>query len=189
MTWPLGARNRAADQQQVALGVDLDDLRFSIVRRTAPMWPDMRLPGNTRPGVWRWPIEPGARCDTESPCDAWPPAKWWRLIVPAKPLPIVVPVTSTIWPALKRSDLDLGARREIRALAFGEAELHQDSPGLDLRFRVVAGERPSTGCDRLAVAEGDLDRAVAVALDGLHLGDAIRQDLDDGDRDRTRPHP
>ena len=38
---------------------------FSVVRRITPMWPDMRLPGNTRPGVWRWPIEPGARCVTE----------------------------------------------------------------------------------------------------------------------------
>ena len=29
MTWPpCGARNRAADQQQVALGVDLDDLQI-----------------------------------------------------------------------------------------------------------------------------------------------------------------
>ena len=57
--------------------------RFSIVRRTLPMWPDMRLPGNTRPGVWRWPIEPGARWNTEAPCDAGPPAKLWRFMVPA----------------------------------------------------------------------------------------------------------
>src|SRR5450432_284766 len=26
-------------------------VRFSVVRRTTPMWPAMRLPGNTRPGV------------------------------------------------------------------------------------------------------------------------------------------
>jgi len=30
---------------------------------------------HTRPGVWRWPIEPGARCDSELPCVAIPPAK------------------------------------------------------------------------------------------------------------------
>jgi hypothetical protein len=30
-----------------------------MVRLRTPMWPDMRLPLNTRPGVWRWPIEPG----------------------------------------------------------------------------------------------------------------------------------
>ena len=60
------------------------------------MWPDMRLPLNTRPGVWRWPMEPGARCDTELPWVFMPPAKLWRFMVPAKPLPTVVPVTSTI---------------------------------------------------------------------------------------------
>src|SRR5580693_5898248 len=42
-------------------------LRFSMVRLRTPMWPDMRLPLNTRPGVWRCPMEPGARCDTELP--------------------------------------------------------------------------------------------------------------------------
>src|SRR5690606_22892791 len=56
--------------------------RFIEVWLTAPMWPDIFLPGNTRPGVWRWPIEPGARCDSELPCVASPMVKWWRLIVP-----------------------------------------------------------------------------------------------------------
>src|ERR1700679_452376 len=41
--------------------------KFSMVRFLTPIWPDMRLPLNTRPGVWRWPMEPGARCDTELP--------------------------------------------------------------------------------------------------------------------------
>ncbi len=57
--------------------------RFSSVRRSPPMRPDMRLPGNTRPGVWRWPIEPGARCTTEAPWLAMPPAKPWRFMTPA----------------------------------------------------------------------------------------------------------
>src|SRR5271165_7545863 len=35
--------------------------RFSMVRLRTPIWPDMRLPLNTRPGVWRWPMDPGAR--------------------------------------------------------------------------------------------------------------------------------
>ncbi len=30
----------------------------------------MRLPGNTRPGSCAIPIEPGALCDTELPCEA-----------------------------------------------------------------------------------------------------------------------
>src|SRR5512146_3016370 len=42
-------------------------LRFSVVRRTTPMWPDILRPLNTRPGVWRWPIVPGERCDTDTP--------------------------------------------------------------------------------------------------------------------------
>src|SRR5690606_42160230 len=40
-------------------------LRFSVVRRTTPMWPAIRLPLKTRPGVWRMPIEPGARRSEE----------------------------------------------------------------------------------------------------------------------------
>ena len=34
-----------------------------------------------------------------------PPAKLWRFMVPAKPLPTVVPVTSTTWPTLNMSTL------------------------------------------------------------------------------------
>jgi hypothetical protein len=65
----LGARHRAPDQQQVAFATSTSTTRrFSVVRRSPPMRPDMRLPANTRPGVWRWPIEPGARCVTETPC-------------------------------------------------------------------------------------------------------------------------
>ena len=29
------------------------------------MWPAIFLPLNTRPGVWHWPIEPGARWEIE----------------------------------------------------------------------------------------------------------------------------
>ncbi len=153
------------------------------MRRTAPMWPDIRLPGNTRPGVWRWPIEPGARCTTEAPCEAMPPAKLWRFIVPAKPLPMVVPVTSTTWPGGEEIDLELRARRELRALAVGEAELDQRGARLDLRLAVVAGERPADPRG-LAVAYGDLHRAVTVGFRSLDLGDAVGQRLDHGDRDR-----
>ena len=44
------------------------------------------------------PIEPGALCETELPWVARFDEKWWRLIAPAKPLPIVTPVTSTFCP-------------------------------------------------------------------------------------------
>src|SRR5690606_22840871 len=70
---------------------------------TEPMWPDIFLPGNTRPGGWRWPIEPGERCDSELPWVASPMRKFQRLIVPWKPLPLVTPWTSTTWPASKMS--------------------------------------------------------------------------------------
>jgi hypothetical protein len=63
----------------------------------------MRLPGITRPGSWRMPIEPGALVETELPWVARFDEKWCRLIAPAKPLPIVTPVTSTFCPAWNRS--------------------------------------------------------------------------------------
>src|SRR6266550_4897553 len=77
--------------------------RFRIVRRTSPRWPAMRLPGNTRAGLWFWPVEPGLLCEIELPWLARLDEKWWRLISPAKPLPIVMPWTSTFWPTLKIS--------------------------------------------------------------------------------------
>src|SRR5690606_14018 len=76
-----------------------------VVWVSAPMWPDSFLPGNTRPGVCRWPIEPGLRCDSELPWVASPMRKFQRLIVPWKPLPLVMPWTSTTWPASKMSAL------------------------------------------------------------------------------------
>src|SRR5690606_8890362 len=74
-----------------------------VLWRTAPMWPAIFLPGNTRPGVWRWPSEPGARCDSELPRVASPMVKFQRLIVPWKPLPLVTPWTSAFWPTSKMS--------------------------------------------------------------------------------------
>src|SRR5690606_34336398 len=74
-----------------------------VLWRTAPMWPAIFLPGNTRPGVCRWPSEPGERGDSELPCGASPMVKFQRLIVPWKPLPLVTPWTSTIWPTSKMS--------------------------------------------------------------------------------------
>ena len=79
--------------------------------------------------------------------------------------------------------LDLGARREVRAFAVGEAELDQRLARGDLGLGVVPGQR-ARQAGGLAVAEGDLHRAITVALDGLHLGDAVRQGLDHRHRDR-----
>src|SRR5207253_929512 len=54
-----------------------------IVRFTSPRWPDMRLPGKTRPGSCAAPMEPGLLCESELPCEARLEEKWWRLIAPA----------------------------------------------------------------------------------------------------------
>jgi hypothetical protein len=75
--------------------------RFCTVRLTSPMCPAMRLPGNTLLGSWFWPVDPGLLCDTELPCVARLEEKLWRLMTPAKPLPMVVPLTSTFCPTLK----------------------------------------------------------------------------------------
>src|SRR6185295_2123787 len=75
--------------------------RFCVVRLTLPSWPDIFLPGNTRPGSCAIEIEPGTLCERLLPCEARCEPKWWRLIVPEKPLPIVVPWTSTRWPTAK----------------------------------------------------------------------------------------
>ena len=50
------------------------------------------MPLNTREGVADEPMEPRLRTLCE-PCVTGPRLKLWRLIVPAKPLPIEMPVT------------------------------------------------------------------------------------------------
>ena len=73
--------------------------RFCVVTVSSPMWPVIFLPGNTRPGSCAIEIEPGTLCERLLPCDARCDLKLWRLMVPAKPLPMEVPCTSTFWPA------------------------------------------------------------------------------------------
>src|SRR6185503_2136215 len=72
--------------------------RFWVVTRSTPKWPAIFLPLNTRPGSWRWPVEPCERWDTETPWLASRPPKFQRFITPAKPLPWVRPEMSTFWP-------------------------------------------------------------------------------------------
>jgi hypothetical protein len=105
------------------------------------MWPDIFLPGNTRPGVWRWPSEPGARCDSELPWVASPMRKFQRLMVPWKPLPLVTPWTSTIWPDFEDVGLDLAADGEVADLVGFHAQLPQATTGFDLGLGQVAGGR------------------------------------------------
>src|SRR5574343_13694 len=73
--------------------------RFWVVTVTSPRWQNIFLPGNTRPGSCAMEMEPGTLCERLLPCEARCEPKLWRLIVPAKPLPMEVPCTSTFWPA------------------------------------------------------------------------------------------
>ena len=65
------------------------------------MCPAIFLPLNTRPGSWRLPVEPCERCATETPWLARSPLNPQRFMAPAKPLPMLVPHTSTNWPITK----------------------------------------------------------------------------------------
>ena len=86
------------------------------------MRPAIFIPLNTREGVAEAPIEPGVRTLCE-PCETGPRWKLWRLIVPAKPLPIPIPETLTLSPGSKRLDGDrladgeLGRAAELDELA------------------------------------------------------------------------
>ena len=66
------------------------------------MRPAIRMPLKTREGVADAPIEPGLRTLCE-PCETGPRLKLWRLIVPAKPLPIPIPETLIASPGSKAS--------------------------------------------------------------------------------------
>ena len=65
------------------------------------MWPAIFLPLNTLPGSWRLPVEPCERCESDTPWLARRPLKPQRFMAPAKPLPMLVPHTSTYWPTTK----------------------------------------------------------------------------------------
>src|SRR5690606_39550362 len=70
-------------------------LRFCTVTRPLPMRPAMRCPLKTRLGVAEAAIEPGLRWLRCAPCEAATPAKLWRFMPPAQPLPLLVPTTPT----------------------------------------------------------------------------------------------
>ena len=109
---------------------------------TLPSWPDIFLPGNTRPGSCAIEIEPGTLCERLLPCDARCDLKWWRLIVPVKPLPIDVPCTSTSWPTAKTPTGTCAPGLYSAATVVGDAEfLHQlagDDAGLGQVARLRA---------------------------------------------------
>ena len=74
-------------------------VRFWVVIVSLPIRPAIRMPLNTRPGVAQPPIEPGLRWLRCEPWEALTPWKPCRFMTPAKPLPLLVPVTSIFSPA------------------------------------------------------------------------------------------
>src|SRR5690606_1733229 len=78
-------------------------VRFWTVWRTPPIRPAIRVPLKTRAGVAHAPMAPGERCLRSTPWEPRSPWKPCRFITPAKPLPLVRPVTSTSWPGANRS--------------------------------------------------------------------------------------
>ena len=98
------------------------------------------------------------------------PPKFQRFMPPAKPLPIEVPVTSTILADDEMVGGDLGADRDQRVVA--DAELGELALGLDLGDREVAALGLGDVRFTLRGAGAELQRDVAV----LVLG-AVRDDL------------
>ena len=76
-----------------------------MVTFSPPMRPAIRVPWNTRDGVAQAPMEPGARWVRWAPWEAGMPPKPWRFMAPAKPLPLLTAVTSTLSPSASRSAL------------------------------------------------------------------------------------
>ena len=186
----LGARDRARDQQQLTGFVDADDVEvLGRARCRRPGGRSCFLPGNTRPGSCAIEIEPGTLCERLLPCDARCELKLWRLMVPAKPLPIDVPCTSTFWPTANTRHGHWRHRPCTgRRLSAVDAEFLDDFAGFDTRLGEVAGFRLGDArC--LARTERHLQGAVAVGLCGLDLGHAVVGHIEHRHGNWRRHHP
>ena len=143
----------------------------------------MRLPGNTRPGSCAIQIEPGTLCERLLPCDARCELKWWRLIVPAKPLPIVVPCTSTFWPTANTSTRAPCAPALYSAATSAAT---RNSWMISPASTPALARWPASRLGHargLARAEATWSGGVAVGLGGLDLGDAVVRHVEHGDGD------
>src|SRR4029079_2764139 len=96
---PLGPGTAPFTRRMPRSGSPSTTSRFWVVMRPLPYWPAIFMPLNTRAGVAHAPTEPGERCFLWLPCDAPWPLKLCRCIAPEKPLPLLMPVTSTRSPA------------------------------------------------------------------------------------------
>src|SRR5882672_1240272 len=127
--------------------------RFFAVTRELPMCPGKCCPGQTREGKELPPMPPGARWCMD-PCVASPPRKCHRLTAPAKPLPLLMPVTSTNspgWnrstrtrsPALVSSAESSSRTSRKRRMGAASAFLKCPSIGLVTRCGLINSTRPS----------------------------------------------
>ena len=153
--------------------------RLSVVTLALPIWPAIFMPLNTRAGVAHAPIEPGTRWLLWLPCDAPWPEKLWRFITPAKPLPLLMPVTSTRSPAANTSAAMIcpsSKPGEVVDAQLGEVLLRRTARGLEVAELRLVQTRG------LGLTERDLHGRVAVALGRPELHDATRSGLDDAHR-------
>ena len=149
----LAARHRALDQEEAALGVGDDDLEALRGHPRVAHVAGHLLVLEGLAGICRCPVEPRLRCDTETPWVARKPPKLCRFMPPAKPLPMLVPVTSTYWPGEEVRGGDLGPDRRParlrrpgtrRACAFGSTLALAKWPRCGLvTFLTLAAPTPS----------------------------------------------
>src|SRR5581483_1001971 len=101
--------------------------KFLTVTRALPIWPAMRVPFRTRPGVVPAPEEPSARQRSDWPCVLGPPPNPWRRTTPAKPRPLETAATSTVsptantdtssfWPTVRSASESTGTSRRCFSL-------------------------------------------------------------------------
>ena len=158
------ARHGAGHQQQVAGRVGVDDLRPRWVTRSPPMWPDMRMPFQTRAGRRTAPIEPGFADVVGAVGDR-----------AATEVVALDGARETL--ALRRAgDLDVIARAErLDGDAYRRPRV-EDCRGTRCRWwrnrSPPSGDGRSRACVillRLGLAESELDGVVAVAAAVLDL--------------------
>ena len=103
--------------------------KFWTVTFSDPIWPDIFFPFQTLPGVWHWPIDPGALWDKELPWVASCIWKFHLLTVPAKPFPFDTPETSTTCPSLNNAKGMTFPISTFSISVFSIGNSHKPSPG------------------------------------------------------------
>lgn len=103
------------------------------------------------------------------PWAAGEPWKLWRRIAPWNPLPLEVPITSTHWPAEKRSTPGSSAAFGRQFGSF-HAEFLEELGGLNAQFLEVAGLRLSHTAFLLRI-KGNLNGIVAIFVFRFDLGE------------------